>query len=163
MSEYLVFFRSDCPHSMSLLEIICLYQEEVSRLSFELREVLTKQDAEDLLSCGGAGTPTIYHKPTRQAYEGDDAFRFFQTKRETAMMDKQRRGDDPPVQQMNRLDSRFKAVEPPKMANGVEVDPGEFSATALSQPPSDDHVKVESLDESGLISSLFDGGNIQMA
>lgn len=147
---------------MSLLEIICLYQEEVSKLSFELREVQTKQDAEDLLHCGGKGTPTIYHKPTRQAYEGDEAFRFFQTKRETALMDKQRRGDDPPVQQLNRLDSRFKAVDPPKM-DGVDIDPSEFSQNAISQPPSSDHVQVESLDESGLINSLFEEQNITMA
>lgn len=161
MSEYLVFFRSDCPHSMSLLEILCLYQEEVSKLSFELREVQTKQDAEDLLHCGGTGTPTIYHKPTRHAYEGDEAFRFFQAKRETALMDKQRRGDDPPVQQLNRLDERFKAVEPPPM-DGADVDPSAFSSNALAQPPSSDHIKVESLDETNLITSLFDDPNVPM-
>lgn len=159
--EYVVYFRADCPHSLSLLEVVCLYQQEFSRLAFELKEVLTPEIAEELLACGGTGTPCVFHRPSKTVYEGDHAFELFQRRREDSMMDTQRRGDTPAYQIEGRLDARFK---PPGTGSGSGATGSDQEAGAqnlLNMDPSSEHLKVESLDESGTISDLFEGDVIQ--
>lgn len=158
--EFVVYFRADCPHSISLLEVICLYQQEFSRLAFELKEVLTTMDAEELLNCGATGTPTVFHRPTKSVFEGDHAFELFQQKRENMMMDFHRRGDAPAYQIEGRLDSRFK---PPGTGSSLhhDQDADADAKSLLKMEPSNDHVKLDSLDESEVISDLFDGDVIQ--
>ena len=158
--EFVVYFRADCPHSISLLEVICLYQQEFSRLAFELKEVLTTMDAEELLNCGATGTPAVFHRPTKSVYEGDHAFELFQQKREDSMMDSHRRGDAPAYQIEGRLDARFKP--PGTGSSSLQQDQDQADAKSLlKMEPSNDHVRLDSLDESAVISDLFDGDVIQ--
>ena len=144
--SYTVFYRPDCPHSISFLELICLFQKEIPRDSITLREVNSAQVAQELINFGAKGVPAILHNQSLSIYEGDRAFEFIQKMKHDNELKKSKRGDSL-YHVDTRMDAKFKSIKPPEGSYEEGFNPMTAPLSSDSQIDEDSTVSQEVIND----------------